>query len=100
MGVILGIIVGIGVIVMAANGTLEPWSIGAAVVLVLIGFAFPRTMGMMLTGVAMASVIAIVAGLVTGHGASALAALLVGITAFVGQFIIGLVRRDATDYAQ
>jgi hypothetical protein len=100
MGAILGIVIGIGVIVMAANGTLEPWSIGGAVVLVLIGFVFPRTMGMLLTGVAVASVIAIVAGLVTGHGGSALAAFLIGITAFVGQFVIGLVRRDATDFAQ
>lgn len=96
IGTILGILVGIGVIGAASSGTLEPWSFAAAIVLVLVGLLFPRTVGIMLMTVAFASVVAIIAGLVTGHGSSALAALLIGITAFAGQFIIGLVRRDAT----
>ena len=98
VGAILGILVGIGVVVAAANGTLEPWSIGAAVVLVLVGLVFPRTIGMMLTAVAFASVVAIIVGLVTGHGGSAISALLIGVVSFAGQFIIGLVRRDSTDF--
>ncbi len=99
MGAILGILIGIGVVGAAASGTLEPWSAGACVIIVAVGLLFPRTVGMLLTGVALASVIAIIVGLLTGHGGSALSALLIGMVAFAGQFVIGLVRRDATGIA-
>lgn len=95
MGTVIGLLLGIGICIQAASGELEFWGLGVALVLVLIGFAFPFFMGTLLTGVAMASPVAAIIGLVTGHGDSALAALGIGLLAFVGQFIIGIVRRDS-----
>jgi predicted CDP-diglyceride synthetase/phosphatidate cytidylyltransferase len=51
---------------------------------------------MMFTTVSVASAIAVIVALATGHGSSALAALLIGLVTFAGQFLIGNVRRDAT----
>jgi hypothetical protein len=64
---------------------------------VLIGFLFPVTIGTFLTGVAIASPIAAILGFVFGNASSGLAALGIGILAFGGQFIIGLVRRDSSE---
>ena len=96
IGTIVGILVGIGVIASAASGQLQVWPIGGAIVLVLIGFLIPRTIGMMLTMVALLSLVAFVFGLLTGLFSSAWAALAIGVICFVGQFLIGTVRRDAT----
>ena len=96
IGTILGIVIGIGVISSAATGQLQVWPIGGAIVLVLIGFLIPRTIGMMLFMVALLSLVAFVFGLITGHFSSAWAALAIGVICFVGQIIIGAVRRDAT----
>lgn len=82
--------------VQAFEGTLEAWTIGVAVVIVLIGFVFPQTVGVALTSISLASPIAIILALVTENGSSALSALGIGITAFVGQYIIGLVREDVS----
>lgn len=96
MGVLVGLILGIGICAQAATGELQFWGLGAAVVIVLLGFIFPIFFGTLLTGVAIASPIAAIIGWLTGHGDSALAALGIGAVAFAGQFIIGLVRRDRT----
>jgi hypothetical protein len=95
MGSILGIIVGIGVCLQAAGGNLQVWSLGMALVAVLIGFIFPFFVGTFLTGVAITSPIAAILGFVFGNTSSGLAAIGIGALAFGGQFIIGHIRRDA-----
>ena len=97
IGSILGIIVGIGVCLQAAQGNLQVWSLGAAVVAVVIGFIFPVTIGTFLTFVAISSPIAAILGFIFGNASSGLAAIGIGVLAFGGQFIIGLVRRDASE---
>jgi hypothetical protein len=97
IGSIVGLIVGIGICVQAFNGELQVWSLGAVVIAVLIGFLFPVTIGTFLTGVAIASPIAAILGFVFGNASSGLAALGIGVLAFGGQFIIGLVRRDSSE---
>lgn len=97
IGSIIGLIVGIGICVQAFNGELQVWSLGAVVIVVLIGFLFPVTIGTFLTGVAIASPVAAILGFVFGNASSGLAALGIGILAFGGQFIIGLVRRDSSE---
>ena len=96
MGFIIGLIVSIAMCVQAFEGTLEAWSIGIAIGIVLVGFVFPQTVGVALTSISLASLVAIVLALLTGHGSSALSALGIGITAFVGQYVIALVRQDAS----
>jgi len=97
IGSIIGLIVGVGICVQAFNGELQVWSLGAVVIAVLIGFLFPVTIGTFLTGVAIASPVAAILGFVFGNVSSGLAALGIGILAFGGQFIIGLVRRDSSE---
>jgi hypothetical protein len=97
IGTLLGIIVGIGVIAQAFNGELQVWSLAAVVVVVLIGFIFPVTVGTFLTGVAIASPIAAILGFIFGNTSSGLAALGIGVLAFGGQFVIGMVRRDSSE---
>ena len=95
-GIIIGVVAAIGMCVQAFEGTLEAWSIGIAVVIVVVGFIFPQTVGIALTTISIASPIAIILALLTGNGSSALSALGIGITAFAGQYIIGLVRQDVS----
>jgi hypothetical protein len=95
-GIIIGVIAAIGICVQAFEGTLDALSIGIAVVIVLIGFIFPQTVGIALTTISITSPIAIILALVSGSGSSALSALAIGITAFAGQYIIGLVRQDVS----
>ena len=97
IGSIVGLIVGIGVCVQAFNGELQVWSLGAVVIAVLIGFLFPVTIGTFLTGVAIASPVAAILGFIFGNASSGLAALGIGVLAFGGQFLIGLVRRDSSE---
>lgn len=97
IGTLVGVIVGIGICIQAFNGELQVWSLGAAVGAVLIGFIFPITVGTFLTGVAIASPVAAILGFVTGNPASGLAAIGIGVLAFGGQFVIGLVRRDRSE---
>jgi len=96
LGIILGVVVGIGVVQAAGSGTLAVGSFVIFIALGLLGLLFARTVGMMFTTVSVASAIAVIVGLATGHGSSALAALLIGLVTFAGQFLIGNVRRDAT----
>ena len=98
IGTLLGVIAGIGMCVEAWNGQLQAWTIGAAVVLVLIGFIFPITVGIFLMGVSFASPIAAILCFVAGNSASGVNALLIGVCAFVGQFIIGRVRMARVEY--
>ena len=100
IGTLLGLIFGIGVCVQAFNGELQAWSLGAVVVVVLIGFVFPVTVGTFLTSVMIASPVAAILGFITGNASSGLAALGIGLMAFGGQFIIGLVRRDRSELGQ
>ena len=100
IGTLLGVIVGIGICVQAFNGELQVWSLGVAAIAVLIGFAFPITVGTFLTGVAIASPIAALLGFIFGNASSGLSALGIGVLAFGGQFVIGLVRRDQTQLRQ
>lgn len=97
IGSILGIIVGIGICLQAAQGSLQLWSLGAVVGAVVIGLIFPVTVGTFLTGVAIASPIAAILGFLFGNATSGLAAVGIGVLAFGGQFVIGLVRRDASE---
>jgi len=97
IGTLVGIIVGIGICVQAFNGELQAWSLGAVLLIVLAGFIFPVTIGTFLTGVAIASPVAAILGFVTGNSASGLAAIGIGVLAFGGQFVIGLVRRDRSE---
>lgn len=97
MGFIIGLFAAIGMCVEAFDGRLEAWSIGAAIVIVLIGFIFPQTIGVALMTIVVASPIAIILALVTSNGASALSALGIGFTAFVGQYVIGIVRQDVSE---
>ena len=97
IGSLLGLIVGIGICVQAFNGELQVWSLAAVVVVVVIGFIFPVTVGTFLTGVAIASPIAALLGFIFGNASSGLAALGIGLLAFGGQFVIGLVRRDQSE---
>jgi len=94
IGTLVGIIIGIGICVQAFNGELQAWSLGVVVLMVLAGFVFPVTVGGFLTGVAIASPVAAILGFVTGNSDSGLAAIGIGVLAFGGQFVIGLVRRD------
>lgn len=94
IGTILGLIVGVGICIQAFNGELQLWSLGAVLVIVLVGFIFPITIGTFLTGVAIASPIAMILGFVTGNSSSALAAIGIGALSFGGQFVIGMIRRD------
>lgn len=97
IGTLLGLIVGIGICVQAFNGQLQVWSLAAVVVVVVIGFIFPVTVGTFLTGVAIASPIAAILGFIFGNASSGLAALGIGLLAFGGQFVIGMVRRDSSE---
>jgi len=97
IGTLVGVIVGIGICVQAFNGELEVWSLAAVVVAVLVGFVFPVTVGTFLTGVAIASPVAALLGFITGNPSSGLAAIGIGVLAFGGQFVIGLVRRDRSE---
>jgi hypothetical protein len=96
LGIILGVVVGIGVVQAAGSGTLALGSFVIFIALGLLGLLFARTVGMMFTTVSVASAIAVIVALATGHGSSALAALLIGLVTFAGQFLIVNVRRDAT----
>jgi hypothetical protein len=98
IGTLVGVIVGIGICIQAFNGELQAWGIGAVIVVVLIGFLIPMTVGTFLIGVAIASPIAAILGFITGHPSSGVNALVIGVLAFAGQFIIGLVRRDRVEY--
>ena len=100
MGAIAGIIVGIAMCVQAFNGELEPWSLGIALIAVLVGIIFPITVGTFLTGVVIASPLAAILGFISGNTHSALAALGIGVIAFAGQFIVGHIRRDRSGIGQ
>ena len=94
IGTLLGIVVGIGMCIEAWNGQLQAWTIGAAIVVVLIGLLIPTTVGTFLTGVTVASPVAAILGFVTGHTASGINAIIIGLLAFAGQFILGAVTRQ------
>jgi len=98
IGTLLGIIAGVGICNEAWNGQLQAWTIGAAIVIVLLGFVFPMTVGTFLLGVMIASPIAAILGCFSGNSASGVNALLIGVTAFFGQFIVGGIRRDRLGY--
>ena len=98
IGTLVGVIVGIGICIQAFNGELEAWGIGGVIVVVLIGFLIPMTVGTFLMGVTIASPVAAILGFITGHPSSGINALIIGVLAFAGQFIIGLVRRDRVEY--
>jgi len=94
IGTLLGIVVGIGMCIEAWNGQLQAWTIGAAIVVVLIGLLIPTTVGTFLTGVTVASPVAAILGFVTGNAASGINAIIIGLLAFAGQFILGAVTRQ------
>ena len=96
IGTILGILVGVGICSQAFDGNLQGWSLGAIVVVVLIGLIFPVTVGTFLTGVALMSPIAAILGFVVGNASSGFAAIGIGLLAFGGQFVVGHIRRDAS----
>lgn len=98
IGTLVGVIVGIGICVQAFNGELEAWGIGGVIVVVLIGFLIPMTVGTFLMGVSIASPVAAIFGFITSNPGSGINALIIGVLAFAGQFIIGLVRRDRAEY--
>ena len=77
---------------------MQAWTIGAAIVIILLGFVFPMTVGTFLLGVMVASPIAAILDFISGKSASGVNALLIGVTAFAGQFIIGGVLRDRHGY--
>ena len=97
IGTLFGLMTGIGICVQAFNGELQVWSLAAVVVAVVIGFIFPITVGTFLTVVASASPIAALLGFIFGNASSGLAALGIGLLAFAGQFVIGMVRRDQSE---
>lgn len=97
IGTLVGVIVGIGICIQAFNGDLQVWTLAAVIVTVLIGFIFPITVGTFLTGVAIAAPVAALLGFITGNPSSGLAAIGIGVLAFGGQFVIGLVRRDRSE---
>lgn len=82
----------------AFNGELEAWGIGGVLVVVLIGFLIPMTVGTFLMGVTIASPVAAILGFITSHPSSGINAMIIGVLAFAGQFVIGLVRRDRVEY--
>lgn len=97
MGAILGFIVGVGLAISAWDGSLEPWGLGVFVVAGVLGVVLiPRTVGMFMTGVMGFSPIAILAGLISGHGSSALTALGIGIGAFATQLLVGKLRSESS----
>jgi len=98
IGTLVGVIVGIGICIQAFNGELEAWGIGGVIVVVLIGFLIPMTVGTFLMSVTIASPVAAILGFLMGHPSSGINALIIGVLAFAGQFIIGLVRRDRVEY--
>lgn len=71
---------------------------GGVIVVVLIGFLVPMTVGTFLMGVTIASPVTAILGFITGHSSSGINALIIGVLAFAGQFIIGRVRRDRVEY--
>ena len=75
LGTIVGLVVGIGMCAQAYRGDLQLWSLAAVPVLVLVGVAFPMTVGTFLTGVAITSPIAALLGFVFGNATSGFAAL-------------------------
>ncbi len=98
IGTLLGILAGIGICVESWNGQLQAWTIGAAIVIVLLGFLIPMTVGTFLIGVMVASPVAAILGFISGNNGSGINALLIGVFAFAGQFIIGKVRQDRIGY--
>jgi len=94
IGTLLGIVVGIGMCIEAWNGQLQAWTIGAVVVIVLIGLLIPMTVGTFLMGITIASPVAAILGFVTGNAASGVNAIIIGLLAFVGQFILGAFTRQ------
>ncbi len=97
MGAIIGLFFGIGMIVSAFNGELSAALMAGVVVLTLIGFIFPMFIGTFLTSILVTSPIAALAGFIFGNASSGLAALGIGLLAFGGQYVIGLVRRDRSE---
>lgn len=93
IGGFFGITAALGMISGAWSGTLEPWGFGAFLVAGLLGvLLMPMTVGIFMTFMMFASPIAVIAGLITGHGSSALTAAGIGFGAFVTQWIIGSIR--------
>ena len=97
MGAIIGLVFGIGMIVSAFNGELSAALMAGVVVLTLIGFIFPMFIGTFLMSIMVTSPIAALAGFIFGNASSGLAALGIGLVAFIGQYVIGLVRRDRSE---
>ena len=92
LGTIVGLVVGIGMCAQAYRGDLQLWSLAAVPVLVLVGVAFPMTVGTFLTGVAITSPIAALLGFVFGNATSGFAALGIGVLSIGGQLVISLIK--------
>lgn len=93
MGTLFGLIAGIGLVITSWDGELSFWGLPIFIIAALLGvFLFPFTVGTFMTGIMFASPIAIIAALINSNSQSALAALTIGISAFITQFIIGRIR--------
>jgi hypothetical protein len=93
IGGFLGFFAGIGIVISAWQGTLEPWGFGFFAIAAVVGVVlFPMTVGIFMTNIMIFTPIALLAGLITGNGDSALVALGLGVGAFITQFIVGAVR--------
>ena len=97
MGAVIGLFAGLGMIVSAFNGELSATLMAGVVVLTLIGFIFPMFFGTFLMSIMVTSPIAALAGFIFGNASSGWAALGIGLVAFIGQYVIGLVRRDRSE---
>lgn len=93
IGGFLGLSGALGMIAGAWSGTLEPWGFGVFLIAGLVGiFLMPMTVGIFMTIMMSASPIAVLAGIISGQGSSALTAAGIGLGAFVTQWIVGAVR--------
>ncbi len=93
MGAILGFLAGVFIVISAWDGDLSFWGLPVFLIATLVGvFLFSTTVGVFMTSVMIFSPVAIIAGLINGETQSALAALSIGVAAFVSQFIIGSFR--------
>lgn len=93
MGSLVGLVVSIGIIWSAWDGELTFWGVPIFLAATILGvLIFPMTVGTFMTSIMFASPIAIIFALINSNSQSALAALSLGVSAFITQFIIGKIR--------